>query len=62
MPSRPLHWYMVYCYTGQQASISEPVCPFLFIRYSFQYVFDKIHSKNARNLSFAVNCVENVDM
>ncbi len=51
--TRPLHRYTVYRYTGQQASISEPVWPSLFIR----YVFDKKHSKNARNLSFAVNCV-----
>ncbi len=48
--TRPLHLYTVYHYTGQQALISEHIGPFLFIRYSFWYVFDKIHSKNARNL------------
>ncbi len=49
--SRPLHWYTVYHYTGQQASILEPVWPFfLFIWYSFRYVFDRIHSNNARNI------------
>ncbi len=47
---RPLHRYTVYRYTGQQASISEPVWPSIFIWYSFRYGFDKKHSKKARNL------------
>ncbi len=32
---RPLHRYTVYRYTGQQASISQPVWPSLFISICF---------------------------